>query len=222
MAAPKAIKLISTKTGEEQIFGSISQACDFLCRSKTYITWRMFGEEEALTVTSESGEEYIFEVLGMGKRKDAVEPVIRRKNGALNQWQYPQQICWGCARASGFCDWSRKLKPIEGWEARAVRSSYDGQKNYLISKCPLFVPDAKTPEERREQRKALYKELEEVLEREGDAGRIKSKPSASPACKRAGVEYFKGTLAETAVGASDEPGDELGGHRSAYQEDELC
>ena len=53
-------------------------------------------------------------------------------------------LCWECARATGFCPWSRYFEPVQGWEARRtiIRQSQDVEvESYDVFKCPLFEPD---------------------------------------------------------------------------------
>lgn len=202
MSAPMAVSLTSLKNGEQFIFGSISQACDFLHRSKTYVKYKMF-EEGTLIVLNSDNEGYELEVIGIGRRRDSVEKPIRKKDGGINAHQYPQQLCVSCARACGFCSWSQKLEPVEGWEARAVRVAFDGSKNWLIEKCPLYIRDAPTVQGRRRQRETLIKELE------NEAGTNicrKAGPAASAAaCKESVlVRAAAQALAEAAARASDQ------------------
>lgn len=52
-------------------------------------------------------------------------------------------LCWDCANATGFCDWSRSNLPIEGWTAvkTGLNSSLkDG--SYIVVECPEFERDA--------------------------------------------------------------------------------
>lgn len=50
------------------------------------------------------------------------------------------QLCWTCQRATGFCSWSARLKPVEGWNAKKVVLG-DGNITYKIKACPLYLPD---------------------------------------------------------------------------------
>lgn len=183
MGAPLAVCLKNKKTGEEQIFGSMAQACDWLNRSKTYLKYKIMFDD-GFSVTNRNNEEFDLTITGIGKRRDAVEKEIRPKDQRFNAHQYPPQLCVRCARATGFCPWSQRLEPVNGWEAETVRILFDGSVNYLIKRCPLFMEDAKTIEGRREQRKLLYRELEDEIEKEksGKAG------TSAPASAGQGTE----------------------------------
>lgn len=47
-------------------------------------------------------------------------------------------LCWDCANALGFCNWSQRLEPVEGWDAQWVPD----KETYHVSDCPLFIRDA--------------------------------------------------------------------------------
>jgi hypothetical protein len=55
-------------------------------------------------------------------------------------------ICWECKRSTGFCSWSEKFIPVEGWEATPtiIKIANNTGKNkatdesFIVHKCPLF------------------------------------------------------------------------------------
>ena len=51
-------------------------------------------------------------------------------------------ICIDCKKSTGLCSWSKKFKPVEGWEAKEVkRSSWgypQGFVGYKVIRCPEF------------------------------------------------------------------------------------
>ncbi len=51
-------------------------------------------------------------------------------------------LCWDCAKATGGCSWSEKLKPVQGWVAQEAKpSSSKPYVTYLVIECPLFERD---------------------------------------------------------------------------------
>jgi hypothetical protein len=50
-------------------------------------------------------------------------------------------LCWDCAKATGYCNWSAYLRPVKGWVAKEVWKEQTGQ-GYLVINCPEFVRDA--------------------------------------------------------------------------------
>lgn len=63
----------------------------------------------------------------------------RRKRGRpIDQ---SQQLCWMCAKATGECNWSKKLKPVKGWTAKRVH--HDKWESWLVKDCPEFEHDGK-------------------------------------------------------------------------------
>jgi len=180
MSTPTAIKLIAVDNGKEFIFGSIVQASEFLQRSKQYLRCCIYDTHRDI-ITGYDKREYYFTVLGIGQRKNAVtDPNYKRKqklpplydeNGELIRRNENHQLCWDCARASGFCSWSMNLEPVEGWEAKSTHIRHMSRggcesealiitNSYKVKKCPLFVRDGATAEERKEQRRILMEELE--------------------------------------------------------------
>lgn len=66
----------------------------------------------------------------------------------------PEQLCWSCAKACGWCSWSRKTKPepVPGWTATPCKikmaiNTY--AESYAITKCPEYVMDCEKSTERR-------------------------------------------------------------------------
>lgn len=74
-------------------------------------------------------------------------------------------LCWRCANAvpnsagTRGCSWSRKLIPVEGWDAEQTSlyaerwdrnkgcSIFNPQTSYVVKSCPEFVPDGREEEE---------------------------------------------------------------------------
>lgn len=63
---------------------------------------------------------------------------------------YAKTLCWDCQNAvpsrdgKRGCSWSRKLIPVDGWQAEPTekRDSFDRVcASYLVKACPLFIPD---------------------------------------------------------------------------------
>ena len=60
-----------------------------------------------------------------------------------------QSLCWFCLnsvpnkRTGTGCSWSRKLQPVEGWEADRVENSthHSKVKSYRVRTCPEFNRD---------------------------------------------------------------------------------
>ena len=50
-------------------------------------------------------------------------------------------LCWDCRRATGFCAWSARLKPVKGWTAEKVKVGTPLE-TYMVQECPLFERDA--------------------------------------------------------------------------------
>ena len=64
-----------------------------------------------------------------------------------NCTNHKQNICWDCKNACGGCNWSRALKPVDGWDAELIEYIPWGTKSqtlhttYYIKQCPEFVKD---------------------------------------------------------------------------------
>ena len=52
-------------------------------------------------------------------------------------------ICWDCARATGGCPWSDRLRPVKGWVAKELKpTSTRPYSTYIVLECPGFKRDA--------------------------------------------------------------------------------
>lgn len=196
---PLAVSLTRRKTGEEKIFGSMAQACDWLRRSKTYLKY-MVCEGGTCIVKNKDNEEFEARIVGFGTRRDWTEKAEPQAKKRSRPVYYPeQQLCTTCARASGFCIWSQCLEPVPGWEAEPARMQIDGSVNWSVRNCPLYIRDAKTVEGRREQRKQLLEEFDHEKEKR------KAGPSeASAAGKGYAIRAAAQAMAKAAERASAE------------------
>ena len=52
-------------------------------------------------------------------------------------------LCWDCGRALGGCSWSKRFKPVKGWEAeKTVIQDVRGDcESYHVISCPRYRPD---------------------------------------------------------------------------------
>ena len=50
-------------------------------------------------------------------------------------------LCWDCARATGGCPWSDRLRPVKGWTAIPTRKN-TMLASYIVIECPGFIRDA--------------------------------------------------------------------------------
>ena len=67
---------------------------------------------------------------GKYKRKEYKSAYIPQKN---------EQLCWTCQKATtGECSWSRKLIPVDGWDAVPSKVHASG---FRIRQCPEYVSD---------------------------------------------------------------------------------
>ena len=180
MASPMGIILEDVKTGKIRTFGSAIQASEFLGRSKQYIQARLTKTAEPELAIGMDGSKYKLSIYGIGKRKDAClehkkqhktqEPWKCEGYEVRNLRNHTTQLCTVCARAVGFCAWSRNLEPVEGWEAvptkirhmakHEVATSIYETNSFRVINCPLFIKDANTAKERKKQREMLMEELE--------------------------------------------------------------
>lgn len=59
--------------------------------------------------------------------------------------KYKATLCWYCQRAVGGCSWSRKFKPVEGWDAIPTKIWYGHKaeplQSYIVKSCPQFLGD---------------------------------------------------------------------------------
>lgn len=173
MASPFMVCLTEVETGKFRTFGSLIQASEFIGRSKQYLRSRLFdGGEMKETARGKDGKYYTVKVVGTGRRKDYNTHPRKPKNPENAKYAgcKPSQLCFDCARASGFCSWSKNFTPVEGWTAKPTKINHFKNKcgekifiqdtdSYHVLSCPLFIPDAPTKEGRREQRKILMEEL---------------------------------------------------------------
>lgn len=175
---PVAVELTNMETGEKKKLDSYMAACEFLGRSSTYLKTKV-AEVDEVDVSNVHGIPYHLVKIGPGKRKDSPNTPRPRKvlkNVPLEQRQKFQcQLCTTCARASGFCSWSRNLTPVEGWDAEPTKLKHQvgrGEKSkeasvmesYRVKACPLYVKDAETKDGRRAQRFILLEERRLLLE----------------------------------------------------------
>ena len=64
--------------------------------------------------------------------------------------KHPETICWGCQNAIGRCNWSRELKPVDGWDVipRTIKASKNGMtdilESYIVLECPEFIADGRS------------------------------------------------------------------------------
>lgn len=195
MSVPLAIRITSKETGEQRVFSSLQQGNEFLGRSKGYLQNRI-REQGRMSGENLDGEEFDVEILGKGLRRDLQEGQTPRNSPGI----YIQTLCWKCARASGFCRWSKELKPMEGWKASGTQISNHNSEceSYFVENCPAFMQDGKTIEERKIQRKMLEEELEHEEERKK---RTAAHSTASAAAKRAGIRAAAQEMAKAAAGA---------------------
>lgn len=144
------VTLISKWDGKRYYFDSILHATCFLNRGNCYInSVQKYG---GIVRHGDTGEE--FEVI-----KDPPPKVGTMVVKNLSQAKMlDKSICNGCARASGFCSWSKDFTPVDGWTAE--QSFYEGEPySYCVRICPLFLADGATPKERKIQRAILMEEL---------------------------------------------------------------
>lgn len=184
MSTPKAVELHQKGTDKILTFGSVAQASDYLGRSGTYMKYMTENREEneKTEITSAWGDVYELRIVGLGYRRDAVQrdkEKKKRKNIPLEMRQkFTTQLCTTCARAVGFCSWSERLQPVEGWDAEPTKVKHQvgrGSKSadasimesFRIKDCPLYIQDADTKEGRRIQRNMLLEERRQRHELQG-------------------------------------------------------
>lgn len=165
MAISYIISLTDAQTGESKTFISALKASEYLKRSKSYVRLRL--ERSNKTAYDINGNEYKVAVVGINKVVSTPKPK-NPENQKYAGYKNPQ-LCYRCARAVGFCSWSKRFEPIEGWTAKPTKISHLGNKrcekvclkdidSYYITECPLFIEEAKTARERKKQRKLLFEE----------------------------------------------------------------
>ena len=200
MSIPLAIRITSRKTKEERVFSSMQQGNEFLGRSKGYLQNRI-REQNTMTGENYDGEVFDVEILGAGKRRDLLEGQTPKNSPGI----YIPTMCWQCAKAYGFCRWSRELKPVEGWEAQEthINNTDSGCDSYFVKNCPEFLQDGKTTEERKEQRRMLEKELEYEI-RKGKTGGNPGAAASAAAGQGSGIRAAAQAMAEAIARASDQ------------------
>ena len=178
MSAPQAVELTNVNTGEKHTFWSHAVACDFLGRSTAYMKHKIMAADGIAIVSNDKGEDFYSEEIGPGQRRDAVDLGGKKRKGAPPEVRYPfnYQLCTVCERAVGFCSWSDRLEPVEGWKAEpsAIKNhtKRDPDKETVVTEshgfrvieCPLYIPDGKTEQDRRRIRQML---MEERLRKNG-------------------------------------------------------
>ena len=169
MPIPRALFLIEVKTGREHYFHNIAEAYEFLKRSKSYLNYYLYSDRSDV-VCDIDGKEYYFQVIGPGQRRDAKPERAKGPKSPNGLHNLSMQLCWSCARCVGFCPWSKRLEPVEGWTAKCTTLHHSNAEqkfetaSYYITACPLFLKEAETAIERKRQREMLMKEEENEKE----------------------------------------------------------
>lgn len=81
------------------------------------------------------------------KKKEKVKAkAIRYTNPFTRELE---TLCWSCQNATGGCSWSRTLKPVKGWNAKAIKiKASEGKEfvrytdSYIVKKCPKYIKDS--------------------------------------------------------------------------------
>ena len=153
------ICLTSLSTGDSRWFGSLYDATAWLGRSAGYINYCI--KHDAIATNYETGEGFKCSREAPIEHKVKLMPVIHQNITGLNLMSMLQKsICNNCARSVGFCSWSSKLDPVDGWDAVQSYDTEGMPYSYCVRKCPLYMADGETEKERKEQRKMLMEELE--------------------------------------------------------------
>ena len=153
------ICLTSLDTGESMWFGSLYDATDWLGRSSGYINYCI--KHDAVATHYSTGEHFKCSREAPIEHKVKLMPVIHQNITGLNMvFMLQKSICNNCARSVGFCSWSSKLEPVEGWDAVQSYDPDGKPYSYCVRKCPLYMADGETSKERKKQRKQLLKEME--------------------------------------------------------------
>lgn len=168
----RPVILTAVETGRFYTFRSLRQASEFLGRSELYTKSRIAGKPNGEILTSKHGLNYTAKMIEVAEVAPRPVEEKKRTEGHTEQMyhNHKTQLCQTCARASGFCEWSKHLKPVEGWTAeptlvKHLQRNGSGKvvsievESYHITGCPLYMEDGKTVEERRKQRKMLMEEL---------------------------------------------------------------
>ena len=162
------ISLKDNKTGEEKIFGSAVKASAYLQRSKMYVRVRLSRGDK--TATDIHGNEYKIAIVSVKKTASKPKKPKNPDNAKYAGYKEPT-LCYRCARAVGFCKWSKKGEAIEGWNAIPTKLKNGQSRNgsgevvpesvvdsYHVIDCPIFMEEGETIEEKRKQRKMLKEE----------------------------------------------------------------
>ena len=205
MSIPKAIRLTSLETGEQHTFGSIAQTAEFMKRSKGYFFWKIDNLKTNI-VENREGEQFVLELIGVGHRRDWQWKPEKEKKGPPREYcMMACQLCTGCARAVGFCEWSAGLEPVPGWDAIETKNFSDEGPGYQVRGCPKYLPDAPTKEARKLQRMKLMKELMHENRGKRKAG-TKAPASAGQGDR---IRAAAQAMAAAAAGTSDQRGCEI-------------
>lgn len=148
MGRKKIVKLISERDKKTYLFQSYTNASTFLGRSHVYL--QRCKEDGTVPKHARTGETFRVEVMDVLQESDEkrLKEIVHNKRPVM-------QLCNSCARAGGHCSWSNNLTPIKGWDAEPAFDTSGNFYTWQIKKCPLYMKDGSTVEERREQRRLL-------------------------------------------------------------------
>ena len=60
-----------------------------------------------------------------------------------NPGGFKQTLCWDCRRSvKKSCSWSRRFRPVQGWDADEVYIKGTPGVSYCVNDCPKFVRDS--------------------------------------------------------------------------------
>ena len=62
-----------------------------------------------------------------------------------NKFATTPTLCWDCANATGGCNWSDELQPVEGWKIIPTMKKAFNHPDYpscIVLECPEFKRDA--------------------------------------------------------------------------------
>lgn len=143
--------LICIENGARWTFDNMHKADSFLGYMHGYITGKRAKGIDILINRNDNKEYKV--VFGDVKRLYPVtKGESKLKTIQEGSFHYTSQLCWNCRKASGGpngCNWSKRFKPVEGWEAipTVVKNSLgDGKKDmasYQIISCPEYDPEKK-------------------------------------------------------------------------------
>lgn len=71
------------------------------------------------------------------------------KNEIHNPTRKATSLCWTCVRSCPIpgigCSWSRRFRPVDGWEAeQTLLQSANGKRSitsYCVCTCPLYIEE---------------------------------------------------------------------------------